>query len=79
MFKCSISWVLFLHIFKGKRSGRDDGGVCTPTAYCYSLSSVLETATNADKSEPNLDSLISGTPDDHVEETIKYLPKIQQH
>jgi hypothetical protein len=71
--------VLFLHIFKGKRSGQDDSCVCIPTAYWYSLSTILETATNADKSKLNFDGLISGTPDDHDESTVKYLLTIQQH
>jgi hypothetical protein len=39
----------------------------------------LKTAKNADKSKSNLDGLISGTQDDHIEETVKYLLKIQQH
>jgi hypothetical protein len=62
-------------------------GVCIPAAYWYSLSPVLKTATNADKSKSHLDDLISshldglitGTPDDHVEETVKYLLKVQQN
>jgi len=77
MFNCSISLVLLLHIFKSKRSDRDDSCVCILTAYWYSLSSFSETATNADKSKSNLDGLTSGTPDDHVEGTVEYLPKIQ--
>jgi len=35
----------------------------------------METATNADKSKSNVDGLISGTPDDHVEETVSIFRK----
>jgi len=70
MFNCSISLVLFLHIFKSKRSGQDDSCVCILTAYRYSLSSISETATNANKSKSNVDGLTSGTPNDHAEETV---------
>jgi len=38
--------------------------------YWYPLLSLLETATNADKSKSYLDGLISETPDEDDEETV---------
>ena len=66
----SIHLVLFLQILKSKRRGQDWSYVYIPTAYWYPLLLFLETETNADKSKSELDSLVSETPDEDVQETV---------
>jgi hypothetical protein len=61
-FSCSINLVLLSHILQNKRNGQVESLDCLPTAYRYSLPSILVTATTANKSKSNMDGLISGTP-----------------
>jgi hypothetical protein len=59
-----------LQIFKSKRCGQDESCVYIPTADWYPLLPFLKTEINADKSKSHLDSLVSETPDEDVQETV---------